>query len=160
MSSITRSALLLSAAMAVSAPAWARDYGVHTDGRMSVRGVPDASIKVAADDGGWTLALDLPGDGTRCKAELRDVSPIPGHLLKWIEPLPADEPTATVRLDPKRYLPAHTYRLALRCGLRELQHAYVHLLAPTDAIKQTRFELDEAARGDQSEITAVPKGAL
>jgi hypothetical protein len=153
--------LALTATLAAgAAAAEARDFGVHTDGRMSVRGVADDSVKLPAGETGWTLTLELPGDGTRCKAELRDVSPIPGHLLKWIEPLPSSEPTFAVRLDPRRYLPAHTYRLALRCGLRELQHAYVHLLAPTDAVKQTRFELDGAGGGDRSEITAVPKGSL
>jgi hypothetical protein len=160
MRTITRAIIVGAALLAAAAPARARDLGVHTDGRMAVRGVPDASVKLPAGERGWLLTLELPGDGTRCQAELRDVSPIPGHLLKWIEPLPKTEPTALVRLDPKRYLPAHTYRLSLRCGLTELQHAYVHLLAPTDAVTQTRFELDGAKGSDSSEILTVPKGSL
>ncbi len=154
-------AVVASAAPAPPATTAPRELGLRTEGFMRVRGVPDASVKIAAGESGWALDVELPEGGARCRAELRDVSPIPGHLLKWIEWLPTDAPRATLTLDPKRYLASHTYRWSLRCGLHEVQHAYVLLLAPTNPEVQTRFDLDDGVAADgKTEIAPVPKGQL
>jgi hypothetical protein len=137
-------------------------YGIRTDGTMAVRGVADEYAKVAGTATGWTLPVDLPGDGGRCRTELRDVSPIPGHLLKWVEWLDNAAPRTALKLDARRYVGSHTYHMSIHCGLREIQHAYVHLLALPDEVRPARFELDggKSKEADATEILTVPKGQL
>ena len=113
--------------------------------------------------GGWYLTLQVPGDGARCAAELRDVSPLPGMLPKWVESVPNVGASSTITLDPQRYLGTHTYQMTLRCGVRELSRAYVHLLPPADKKLKQQFDLAAQPSEDEAtsdEIATIPKTAL
>jgi hypothetical protein len=159
-----RSVLVL--VVALTAPAFAKEYGVHGGklGLMRVRGIAEQAVKLPAGVGGWYVTLDVPGDGARCSAELKDVSPIPGHLPKWIEFVPNVGTSTTITLEPQRYLGTHTYQLSVRCGVRALSRAYVHLLAPTDEPTQQRFDLAQKASSEEDAsadpIPVIPKSAL
>src|SRR5215212_1788354 len=96
----------LTLALLLTSTAYARNYGIHADGRLSVRGVADKAVRLLPGVAGWYLTLDVPAGseaaGQSCRAELRDVSPTPGALLKWVEPVPNVAATTVVHLDPKR----------------------------------------------------------
>jgi hypothetical protein len=158
------SLLLLSAG---TAGAKEREFSVHggKPAFLRVRGYQEKGVKLPAGVGGWYVTVDVPGDGARCNAEMRDVSPMPGHLPKWIEEVPNVGQSSTVTLEPSRYLGTHTYHLTLRCGLRVVSKSLVHLLNPTDEKLQQKFELaqkptaDEAAAVDEP-IATIPKSSL
>ena len=158
--------MVLLGAMAVSPAASAKELGVHGGkaATLRVRGVAEKAIKLPAGVGGWYLTLDVPGDGASCNAELRDVSPLPGPIVKWVEKVPNLGESSTITLDPQRYLGTHTYQLQLRCGLRQLTRSMVHLLAPVDEATQVRFDLAQKAQpGEDSSaepILTVPKSSL
>jgi len=141
--------------------AHARHLGLRAQGRMSARGVAEGAVRLVPGVAGWYLTLDVPADASTCRAELRDVSPLPGPLLKWVEEVPNFAATTTLLLDPQRYLGSHTYRLSLRCGLREIAGGLVHLQSPVDPGLLRRFDLERrAAASERTEIAIVPKGAL
>jgi hypothetical protein len=161
--------ILISLLVMASASAFAKDreFGVHggKKAHLRVRGYQEKGVKLPAGVGGWYVTLDVPGDGARCNAEMRDVSPMPGHLPKWIEEVPNVGRSSTVTLEPSRYLGTHTYHLTLRCGMRVVGKALVHLLNPTDESLQQKFELaqkptaEEAAAKDEP-IATIPKSSL
>jgi hypothetical protein len=162
-----RSMMMLTLFCCAAAPAsaGAREYGVYggKPGLMRIRGVAERAMHLPGGAGGWFLTLDVPGDGAPCSAELRDVSPLPGPLLKWVERVPNVGTTATLALDPERYLGSHSYRLSLRCGMRELSRVVVHLLPRTDPKAEVRFDMAQKASDEESStqpIAPVPKGEL
>ena len=143
----------------------AKEYGLHggKEGALRVRGVAEKAVKLTAGVAGWYLTLDVPGDNARCSAELKDVSPIPGHLPKWIESVPNVGTSTTITLDPERYLGTHTYRVSVRCGVRELSHGFVHLLPPVDEKTQQKFDMAQKASNEDTSsdpIPIIPKSAL
>src|SRR5262245_25520147 len=115
---------------------------------IRVRGISARSLKLPAGVGGWYLTLEVPGDGARCAAELRDVSPLPGMLPKWVESVPNVGASSTITLDPQRYVGTHTYQMTLRCGVRELSRAFVHLLPAADVKLQQKLELQARPGND------------
>jgi hypothetical protein len=133
---------------------------------LRVRGHAEKGVKLPAGAGGWYVDVDVPGDGSRCSAELQDVSPMASDLIpmpKWLEEVPNVGHSATVTLAPGRYLGTHTYHLTLRCGLRVVSKALVHLLNPVDESLQQKFEMAQKPTVDEvtpSEIVTVPKSAL
>ncbi len=155
-------ALLLAVlALGTSSPALARNYGIRATGTLAVHGVTEASVRLSPGVAGWYLQLDVPADASTCRAELVDVSPLPGPLLKWVEQVPNFAASVTVPLDPQRYIGSHTYHLTLRCGLRELAHGLVHLQSSSEARLLQRFSVERAsAHEDAGELAIVPKGSL
>jgi hypothetical protein len=142
-----------------------REFSVHGGkaAYLRVRGMAEKGVKLPAGVGGWYLTVDVPGDGAKCNAEMRDVSPMPGHLPKWIEEVPNVAQSSLVTLDPSRYIGTHTYLMTVKCGLRQVSTSLVHLLAPTDEKLQQKFEMAQKPSGDEaqpSEIQTVPKTAL
>ena len=142
-----------------------REFGVHGGKAafLRVRGMAEKGVKLPAGVGGWYLTVDVPGDGARCNAEMRDVSPMPGHLPKWIEEVPNVAQSSLVTLDPGRYIGTHTYLVTVKCGLRQVSTSLVHLLAPTDEKLQQKFELAQKPSADEAqptEIVTVPKSSL
>jgi hypothetical protein len=130
---------------------------------MRVSGIVQEGVRVTAGVGGWYMTFAIPSDGSSCSAELKDVSPgVPGALPKWVEWVPSTSTTSTIVLDPARYLSTHTYSMTLRCGLRELQKAFVHLLAPTDPGMREQFTVAHKGDPDSSfeEIAITPKSQL
>ena len=133
---------------------------------LKVRGYAEKGVKLTAGVGGWYVDIDVPGDGSKCSAEMLDVSPMPSDLIpmaKWIEEVPNVGHTSTLTLDPKRDLGTHTYHLTLRCGLRVVSKSLVHLLNPVDEALQQKFEMAQKPTADEttpSEIVTVPKSAL
>jgi hypothetical protein len=156
----------LAVVLLATSTAHARPYGIRADGRLSARGVADKAVRLQPGVAGWYLMLDVPSGadavGQTCRAELRDVSPVPGMLLKWVEPVPNVAETTIVHLDPKRYLGSHTYRMTLTCGLREVATGLVHLKTPVDHKIRAYFEIEHGAGQpvEDAEIAMVPKGHL
>ncbi len=151
--------------MGGAAQAKDRELGVHggKPSLLRVRGYAEKGLKLEAGVGGWYVTVDVPGDRSKCSAEMRDVSPMPGHLPKWIEEVPNVGQSSTVTLDPARYLGTHTYHLTVRCGLRTISTSLVHLLAPTDEKLQQKFELAQKPGADEAtsdEIQMIPKSSL
>jgi hypothetical protein len=156
-----RTALALLGTLLVSSAAQARNFGIHATGTLSVRGVAERSVRLQPGVAGWYLTLDVPADASTCRAELVDVSPMPGPLLKWVEQVPNFAASTVIPLPPARYIGSHTYHVTLRCGLRELAHGLVHLMAPSDAATLKHFDLERAQpHEDAAEIAIVPKGSL
>lgn len=152
---------LLLAGLLLSTTAQARNYGIHATGSMSVRGVTELSVRLAPTVDGWFLPLEVPTGRSACLVELRDVSPLPGALPKWVERIESSAPAVTLWLDPERYLASHTYRMTLRCGLHEVARGLVHLVRPTDPKTLQRFNLERPGRTEgPGEIAIAPKGAL
>jgi len=148
-----------------SAGAKEREFTVHggKSAFLRVRGYAEKGVKLPAGVGGWYIVVDVPGDGAHCNAEMRDVSPMPGHLPKWIEEVPNVGQSSTITLDPARYDGTHTYHVTLRCGLRTISTSLVHLLQPTDEKLQQKFDLAQKPTADEtgpSEIQTVPKTSL
>jgi hypothetical protein len=142
-----------------------REFGVHGGkaSYMRVGGYAEKGVKLTAGVGGWYVTVDVPGDHAHCSAEMRDVSPMPGHLPKWIEEVPNVGQTSLVTLDPARYVGTHTYHMTLKCGLRTVSTSLVHLLQPTDEKLQQKFEMAQKPGLDEtlpSEIQTVPKTSL
>jgi hypothetical protein len=118
---------LLLVGLLVASTAQAKNYGLHATGSTSLRGVAQASVRLQPTADGWFLPLALPPNGTTCRVELADVSPVPGPLLKWVERVELNAPSVTLWLDPERYVASHTYRMTLRCGVHAVSRGLVHL---------------------------------
>jgi hypothetical protein len=162
---MVRGLLIFALAFASAADAKAREFTVHggKSSYMRVGHYAEMGVKLPPGAGGWYVELDIPGDGSKCSAEMRDVSPMPGHLPKWIEEVPNVGTSSTLTLDPSRYLGTHTYHVTLRCGLRVVSRSLVHLLNPADQHLAQKFELAQKPTSDESgpsEIEIVPKSSL
>jgi hypothetical protein len=162
---MTRGMIFALALWSTAAGAKERELSVHggKSSYMRVRGYAEKGVKLPAGAGGWYVEVDVPGDGSHCNAEMRDVSPMPGHLPKWVEELPNVGQSSTLTLDPSRYIGTHTYHLTVRCGMRLVSRSLVHLLNPTDENLQQKFELAQKPGADEAmptEIVTVPKSSL
>jgi hypothetical protein len=122
---------------------------------MSARGVVDGVVRFTPGVAGWYLTLDMPADRSSCRAELRDVSPVPGPLPKWIEEVPNVAATTTLLLEPSRYAGTHTYRMTLICGLREIARGLVHLAAPRDGAILQHFTVERASAPEPASEIAI-----
>lgn len=151
---------LLVVGLLATGTAQANHYGLHATGSMSVRGVAEASVRLQPTVDGWFLPLAVPPNGTACRVELKDVSPVPGPLLKWVERVEMNAPSVTLWLDPERYLASHTYRMTLRCGLHDVARGLVHLAAPADPRALQRFRFSPGTGAEAGEMAIAPKGAL